>query len=98
MHAPLPSGEDGGSKRKEAPNEGPRFKRGDFGMPCVREGQRPLAFLFIKVSVLGDATGAQPPCQDGVCYTHILREAKIAVSLMDQICSPADRFATIILC
>ena len=41
-HAPLPSGEDGGSKRKEAPNEGPRRRRGDVWMPCAREGRSPL--------------------------------------------------------
>ena len=40
--ATLPSGEDGGSKCKEAPNEGPRRRRGDVWMPCAREGRCPL--------------------------------------------------------
>lgn len=40
--ATLPSGEDGGSKCKEAPNEGPRRRRGDVWMPCAREGRSPL--------------------------------------------------------
>ena len=33
---------NGGSKDKEAPNEAPRRWRGNVGMPCPREGRRPL--------------------------------------------------------
>jgi len=40
---PLAFAENEGSKGKEAPNEGPRLYRGCVGMPCPREGQRPLA-------------------------------------------------------
>ncbi len=39
MH-PMPFGENGGSKRKEAPNEG-SLLQGDVGMPCAREGGLP---------------------------------------------------------
>ena len=52
--ATLPSGEDGGSKRKEAPNEGPRACRGDVWMPCAREGQGPLGNARETKSRRGD--------------------------------------------
>ena len=43
MQTLLPA-EDGGSKGKEAPNEGPpsASEGGYVGMPCPREGQSPL--------------------------------------------------------
>jgi len=44
-HAPLPLGESGGSKRKEAPNEGPRGSAGRRLDALRARGAEPLSFL-----------------------------------------------------